>query len=322
VKSDRALALSILLAACGTVAIPAAAPTPSAPAVLLRAPTEACGAVKAWTPPTSTQAGSITLGSTSHTVNAGTNHGATGFVVKPGSDMCLFGGLDGQTSISHGATVIESPFCGAVLAFTPATASLAGSVTLLHFAAISLPVPAGIDLGTPRLGVRRCVSVGTTSTGDAAVRGRAAPSILDMEQGLWCGAVASYAAGSSIAIGSKRWEMAAGTAYDTVGPNGPDRTAGGKPMCLTAALDDAGRITRYLTSEMPTGETGLVTSYSPATAASTGTLVFSYKYVRTIAAGVVLDGVELGKRICVKRGLNASGDGVITGSAVCEGVHF
>ena len=31
-------------------------------------------------------------------------------------------------------------------------------------------------------------------------------------------------------------------------------------MCLTAALDDQGRITRYLTSDMPPGESGIVTS--------------------------------------------------------------
>src|SRR5207247_3529821 len=117
----------MLLAACGTVAIPAAAPTPAptptAPAVLTLAPLEACGTVKAWAPPTATRSGSITLGSKTHSANAGTNHGATGFVVTVGTDMCLFGGLDGQTAPYHGATRIDSPFCGAVLAFTPATAT-------------------------------------------------------------------------------------------------------------------------------------------------------------------------------------------------------
>ena len=316
---------AILLSACGTVAAPplaTVAPTPTAPAALLRAPTEACGTVKAWTPPTATQAGSITLGSKTYSVNAGTSHGATGFVVKTGIDMCLFGGLDGQTGVSHGATVIDSPFCGAVLAFTTATASAAGSLTLLHFASATLAIPTGVDLGTPPLGVRRCVTVGTTASGDAEAQARAAPSILEMQISLWCGAVQSYAAGSSIVLGSRRWEMAGTVPYDTAGPNGPDRTTGGKPMCLTAALDDQGRITRYLTNEMPAQEGGIVTTVVPATATAAGTLVFSYKYVRVIAAGATLDGVEVGKHVCLKIGLDASGDGVITGSAECGGVGF
>ena len=326
VKSSRALALSFLLGACGTVAIPVPAPTPAptatAPAPLLPAPTEACGTVKAGAQPTPTQAGSITIGSRTHTVNAGTNHGATGFVVAAGQDMCLFGGLDGQMQPYHGATRLDSPFCGSVLAFTPATAGAAGTITMLHFGAATLVVESGVDLGTPRLGSRRCVTVATSSSGDAVVRTRAAPSILDMELNLWCGAVKTYSAGSSIAIGSKSWEMAAGTAYDTAGPNGPDRTTAGKPTCLTAALDDQGRITRYLTSDMPSQESGIVTLYAPATATTTGTLVFSYKYVRRIAAGVALDGVEVGKIGCVKLGIDAAGDGVITGSVACGGVGF
>lgn len=326
VKSGRLLTLSLLLAACGTVAVPAAAPTsaptPTAPAVLLRAPTEACGTVKAWTAPTPTQAGSIAIGSASHTVNAGTNHGATGFVVKPGTDMCLFGGLDGQTAPYHGATVIDSPFCGAVLAFTPATAGAAGSITILHFAAATLTIEPGTDLGTPPLGIKRCVTVTTTSGGDAVVRGRATPSIAEMDIDLSCGAVKSYVVGTEIVIGSKRWAMVGGTAYDTAGPNGPDRTTGGKPMCLIAALDDQGRISRYLTNEMPLQEGGLVTTYLPPSATGTGTIVFSYKYVRAVAPGATLEGVEVGKSACVRLGLDAAGDRVIRGSVVCGGVHF
>ena len=271
---------------------------------------------------TAVQPGSITVGSTTHSVNAGTNHGATGFVVKPGTDMCLFGGLDGQPQPYHGATPIDSPFCGAVLAFSAATPGAAGAITLLHFAAVTLGIPAGVELGAPPLGVRRCLTVGTTSGGEAVARGRAAPSIADMDLGLWCGAVKSYATASAIAIGSKRWEIAGGTAYDTGGPNGPDRTTAGTPMCLAAALDDQGRITRYLTSDMPPQEGGLVTTYVPSTAATPGTLVFSYKYVRTVAAGAALQGIEVGKSACVTLGLDAAGDRVITGTVICGGVGF
>ena len=93
-------------------------------------------------------------------------------------------------------------------------------------------------------------------------------------------------------------------------------------MCLTAALDDQGRITRYLTSDMPPGESGTVTSYQPPTATAPGTLVYSYKYVRSIAAGATLEGIAIGKTACVKLGLDASGDAAITATTVCEGVRF
>jgi len=294
--------LAALLCACGAVASPLASPTPAAtstaPAALMRAPLEACGTVTAWMPPT-----------------------VTGFVVKTGTDMCLFGGLDGQTAQYHGATVIDSPFCGAVLALTPA-AKAVGSITLLHFAAVTLGIPPGMDLGTPRLGMRRCVSVGVSPAGDAVVRGRATPSLLDMDLDLGCGAVKSYATGSAIAIGSRRWEMAAGTAYDTAGPNGADRTTAGTPMCLAAALDDQGRITRYLTNEMPPQEGGTVTTYLPPTASAPGTLVFSYRHVRAVAVGAALEGVVVGTSACVTLGLDPAGDRVVTGSVACGGVGF
>jgi hypothetical protein len=319
-------ALAVFVSACGPVTVaPAAAPTPiptaTAPAALMQAPLEACGTVKAWTAPTATQPGSITIGSQTHTVNAGTNHGATGFVVAAGQDLCLFGGLDGQTQPYHGATRIDSPFCGAVLGFTPATATSSGSVTILHFAAATLTIAPATDLGTPPLGTKRCVTIAMTAAGDAVVHGRTTPEISEMDIDLGCGTVKSYVVGSQIVIGSKRWEMVGGIAYDTAGPNGPDRTTDGKPMCLIAALDDHGRITRYLTNDMPPAEGGLVTGYTAATAGASGTLVFSYKYVRTIAPRTSLD-LTVGAYACVTRGLDAAGDGVITGSVACGGVGF
>src|SRR5258708_37739636 len=146
-----------------------------------------------------------------------------------------------------------------------------------------------------------------------------------MESALWCGQVirsATAAVGrpGEIAIGSKSWLIGDGTAYESAGPNPPDRTNVGKPTCLTAAIDDAGRITRYLTSDMPQQEGGIVTTYTPPTTTAPGTLVFSYKYVRMVAAGIVLEGVELGRNTCVKLGLDAAGDRIVSGGVACGGV--
>jgi hypothetical protein len=322
------IVLVVLLGACGTVAIPApsptVAPTPTAPAVLLQAPLEACGTVRAWTAPTATEPGSITLGSRTHSVNAGTSHGSTGFTVKPGTDMCLFGGLDGQTAASVGATPIDSPFCGAVLAFTPASAAAAGSVTVLHFAAATLTVPAGIDLGTPPLGVRRCYTVATDTAGGAIVKERVRGSVLEMDLSLWCGTVKTYRSATAtvpgaLGIGSKSWLIGGGVAHESAYPKyRGDQTTMGEPTCLAGAIDDTGRLDRYLTSAMPDTEGGRVTSYLPATADRQGTLVFSYRYVRPIAPGVTLE-AKPGTYVCVTQGLDPSGDRVVTGSIPCPG---
>ena len=147
-----------------------------------------------------------------------------------------------------------------------------------------------------------------------------------MESSLWCGLVTRYAPGNAtqsgeIVIGSKRWLIGTGIAYESAGPNPPDHTTRGAPTCLTAAIDDAGRIQRYLTSDMPAIEGGLVTSYTPPTATQIGTLVFSYKYVRTVAAGAQLDDVELGRHVCVKQALDLAGDRVITATMTCQPVQ-
>lgn len=315
--------VAMVMASCGSpAAAPLASAAPSAPpSPLSLAPIEACGTVKAWIAPTDTQVGSIAIGTRTYSVNVGTRHGQTGFTPTVGKDMCLFGGLDGQTAASHGATVIESPFCGAVLAFSAPTASAAGSIAVLQFAAATLAVPPGVDLGRPPPGARRCFTVGVDAAGDAVVRGRAGPSILDLDLDLWCGTVKTYAAGSAIAIGSKRWAMAPGAAYQTAAVNPPDRTEPGKPTCLTAAIDDSGRITRYRTNDMPAQESGLVTSYNAPTATTPGTLVFSYKYVRFVAPATTLVGLQPGKHACVREGLDAAGDRVVTAVIDCPPVQ-
>ena len=277
--------------------------------------------MKAWTPPTATQTGSIILGTHSHSVNAGTGHGQTGFTPTVGKDMCLFGGLDGQTAASHGAGPVESPFCGAVLAFVAATPSATGSVTVLHFAAATLSVPSGVDLGRPPAGARRCFTVGVDAAGNSLVRGAANPSILDLESQLWCGAVKTYVPGRVIAIGSRRWDMAPGAGFQSAAVNPPERTEAGKPTCLTAAIDDRGQVTRYRTDDMPLLESGVVTSYTAPTATARGILVFSYKYVRAVAPTTTAYALALGMRVCVTHALDDSGDRVVTGIIDCPPVQ-
>jgi len=41
-----------------------------------------------------------------------------------------------------------------------------------------------------------------------------------------------------------------------------------------------------------------------------------------VAAGATLEGIVLGKTTCVKFGLDAAGDRVVTATAACEGVRF
>lgn len=323
-------ALGLFAAACASVPLPAAAPTPAptptAPVALAGAPLEACGRLTRWIPPTATGAGSVTIGSATHSVDPGAAHRETGFEPAVGVDLCLFGGLDGQTAVSVGAGPIESPFCGPVVAFTPPFAATAGSVTILHFAAATLRIPPGVDIGTPPLGARRCFSVATDTAGDATVRARVIGSAVEMDLPLWCGTVTAYRPATAteagtLGVGSKTWLIAAGIAHDSAYPKyRGDQTKTGEPMCLAGAVDDAGRLIRYFTSGMPDKEGGRVTSYIPATADRQGTLVLSYRYLRAVARGATLD-ARPGAYACVRYGLDATGDRVATGTLPCPEVQ-
>ncbi len=320
------LLLIALAAACGSP-LPSGAgapgPSPSSTPAAATGPIEACGTVRAWAPPSETAAGSVTLGTRTYTVGAGTRHGATGFVPTVGQDMCLFGGLDGDSAVSHGATALDRPFCGKLVAFTGPAAQQPGSLTLLHFAFATLPIPPGTDLGTPLVGARRCFDVAVDAAGDPSVMARRSDPRFELET-LWCGRVTAYGPATAtepgrLTIGTRSWSIAPGIAHDTEYPKyRGDQTELGQARCLTGAVDDAGRLVRYLTSEMPSREGGLVTAYTPATADRPGALTFSLRYERIVAAGAALEGVKLGAQLCVAEDLDAGGDRVVTGTFVCE----
>ena len=120
-----------------------------------------CGTVTAYTAATANSAGSITIGGQTLPVAAGTTLDGAGLITA-GANLCLNGSLNaaGQlvvpSSLSAGVSSRVS-ICGVVRAFTAATASAPGSITI---GGQTLPIAAGTALGgsgTVNVGANVCL---------------------------------------------------------------------------------------------------------------------------------------------------------------------
>ena len=148
--------------------------TPAAADAVVASP---CGVVTAFTAPTATAAGSVTIGGTTFTLAAGAQvpgggDPARAFVVGPA--QCIAGQLNAAGAFT---TFVSSPmgstFCGTVLSFTPATATAAGSITLQNGpnAAMSLPVAAGTTLQTSQVTGANCFTIAANAQGVGQITG-------------------------------------------------------------------------------------------------------------------------------------------------------
>jgi len=158
------VALAFALVAVGTG--PALAASPS------EVP---CGTVTAYTAPTASVAGSIRLGTRTFVLAAGTSRGDTGPTqIAIGTNLCVNGQRDAGGTFT-GSWLI-SPLghaqCGQVVAFTPATATTAGSIKI---EVVELPVAAGLTLSQSQVTGAQCFTLGVNAQGDVQVAAYAGP---------------------------------------------------------------------------------------------------------------------------------------------------
>ncbi len=322
------IAAALVVAACGTRSegpLWSAAPSPTSTASPFGAiPREACGVVTAWTAPTATSPGGVTIGSRSHSVAAGTRHGATGFTLAIGTRRCLFGGLDNDATLSVGAGPLTDRVCGTLLSFRPASTVADGELWVLEFGALALRIPAATDLGSPLVGAKRCFATDVDAKGDAIATARVSNALFESET-LWCGKVTGYAPSTAagvgtLSVGTRSWLIEPGVEHATDYPKyRGDNTSAGQLACVDGAVNDRGRLVRYLVADMVKAEGGLVTDYLPATGTDDGRVVLSYKYARKVAATTTL-AVTVGQQTCFEHGVDPRGDRVITRVIACGGV--
>jgi hypothetical protein len=136
-----------------------------------------CGRVTAFTPPTATTPGSIRLGTTTYPAAAGALPNPPPPNLFVGSTLCLVGQMDttGAFTSLQTATFGEQAVCGSVGAFTPATATAPGSLTLVTNASWTMPVRAGLTLSPAQTTGAQCFNFEINADGNTEVVGYYGP---------------------------------------------------------------------------------------------------------------------------------------------------
>lgn len=136
------------------------------------APVSVCGTVTAYTLSTATVPGSITIGGQTYGIAPGvTLSGAGLLAITANPTLCLQATLNGAGQISTGSlglTLGGTPsvnVCGVVTAYTPATATVGGSITV---ASNTLVIAAGttfVGTSQPTVGSGVCLTLVVNSSG-------------------------------------------------------------------------------------------------------------------------------------------------------------
>lgn len=133
-----------------------------------------CGRVTAFTPPTATSTGSITLGTNTFVLAAGSLP-APPPPIAVGALTCLSGEQNAAGEFLATTTLVGDTVCGTVTAFTPATASSAGSITMTAGRrTVTIPVRTEITLASSQTTGTQCFTFGFNAAGNAEVTGSAA----------------------------------------------------------------------------------------------------------------------------------------------------
>jgi len=131
-------------------------------------PALACGRVVAYTPPTAGAAGSITLGTTTFALKAGSEPNPPSPIVV-GAIVCLDENQAGE--IFAKAHLVSDTICSTLAAITPASASAPGSITLQSNRQRIISVRPGTSLTGAQVGSAACFTFGFNTAGDPEIRG-------------------------------------------------------------------------------------------------------------------------------------------------------
>jgi hypothetical protein len=198
-----------------------------------------CGTVSAYTAATSTSQGSITVGSQTFIIDAGTSMTNSNLVVN-GASICLQAALDASGNVTTPSEVksdLESfaDLCGEISAFTAATQTAAGSITI---GGTAYPIATGtmITSGTTiATGQNVCIQATLDAFGEIIIG--QIQNTLTM-----CGNITSYSAASAMAAGAITIDgQSLGIAPGTVFTNA-NLVAVGSTVCLTVTLNSTGQI--------------------------------------------------------------------------------
>lgn len=337
--SKLLVAALVLIAACGNVkgegspspSLSHTSPpglTPGPNAVPWRVPNgiTACGVLRTYAPATSTDPGTLAIGSRSFTIAPGTARaGTSGFVPEAGKAMCVWGGLSGTAASSPNSDLLGPYRCGRVRDYLAPTSAASGRLRVLEYwsqGEVELSVPSAASLGALRFDDYRCFAVEVDASGDVLA---AARDLRLANETLACGRLRAYTPATatvpgSISIGSRTFGLPAGVTY-TPDPAGArtDTQRVGQVICLRAIRDDAGVIASYgpdsdLGEPAPTGALtggmcGRIAAFVAPTASSDGLVALALNIVPfRIPAGTQLTQKAGDAYRCYDLALDAQGD--------------
>ena len=133
-----------------------------------------CGRVTAFTAPTATAAGSIQLGTTTFVLAAGSLPSPPP-PIAVGAITCLSGEQNAAGEFLATMNLVGDTVCGTSTAFTAASATQTGNVTLMGKRSVIIPVRAGASLSGAQVGRDQCFTFGFNATGDAEIVGFVGP---------------------------------------------------------------------------------------------------------------------------------------------------
>lgn len=177
-----ACAAPVTVAPSPSVAPTVAATTPvaatSSPAATTSVPVTTappvfpCGRVAALTPPTASAAGSIVLGTTTFQLAPGSWPNPPP-PVATGSVSCLSGEQNPAGQFLAQFTLVGDTLCGTVGAFTAASATTPGSITIVGKRSVNIPVRAGVTLSAAQTTGSQCFNSAFNAAGDTEIVGSA-----------------------------------------------------------------------------------------------------------------------------------------------------
>lgn len=326
-------------------ATPTHTPAPTAERLDTSGGVSVCGRITEFTPATATTDGEVVIGTQRVVLLADDLYSQMGqnrSMLRIGEATCLRGsGPDGALA-QYTAIAIPEPFCGTVRELVPSDRDVPGRLVIEDIGTASLAILPDVDLGDVAQHARICVLLRVDGPGEAIVVGRHLTTAdLTVQRVHHCGLVTAWTApeprprtspihltDGSITVGTKRFAIAAGTAYPLV--NVPPQV--GVAACLSGDLDVEGRLISYAAQPwMPDRLCEPVAELVPPTRTRDGHLRFevsnmlgpytpdSYRF--RIPAGMELSTDPLVETGCYLIGLGEVGDAVITGVPVFTAIE-
>jgi len=274
---------------------------------------DVCGTVTVVVRPTAVTAGAITIGPLAAAIAAGTTV-PTG--VDVGADLCVRLTLAGDGSITNLVVLAVDAtstlqICGSVTAFTNATATATGLLTIAgrtFTIALGTILPASV-----RVGSNLCLALDLNALGQ--IRGATVQANVSATVQI-CGTISAYAAASlttsgRLVIAGRAFVLASGSTL-------PASVRVGADLCLTLQLNGFGQVQDGSASADVTATLricGTVSGQSAASLTQTGTLVVAGRSFVLALGSSLPASVQAGANLCLALRTNVFGQ-VQDGTAI------